>query len=119
MPTSSCASATKLLKVQTWSQMRNYVRSNVNDIIENLALMPSPATIERFQPMFTSLLTKLKTHRASGTISAAPVKSIPSFTKTVLRQVSDKHHKHSERMLARDGDSGGGGDARGDGHGRY
>jgi len=49
--------------------------ATLDDIVENLALKPSAATTERFQPMFTSLLTKLKTHRVSGTISAAPVKS--------------------------------------------
>jgi len=58
--------------------------ATLDDIIQNLALKPSPATTERFQPRFTSLLTKLKTHRVLGTISAAPVKSDPSFTKTAL-----------------------------------
>jgi len=70
----------------------------LDDIIENLALKPSPATTERVQTMFTSLLTQLKTHRVSETISTAPVRSDPSFTETALRQVSDEHHKRPERF---------------------
>jgi len=42
--------------------------ATLDDIVEKLALKPSPATTERFQPMFTSLLTKLKTPRVSGTM---------------------------------------------------
>jgi len=41
-----------------------------------------------------------------------PVKSDTSFTETALRQVSDEHHKHPERLLARGGDGESGGDAR-------
>ena len=92
--------------------------ATLEDIVENLALKPSPATTERLQSMFTSLLTKLKTHRVSGTIPAAPVKSDPSFTKTALRQVSDEHHKRPERLLARGSDGSSGGDARGGGRGK-
>ena len=89
--------------------------ATLDDIVENLALKPSPATTERFQPraMFTSLLTKLKTYRVSETISAAPVKSCPSFIESALRRVSDEHHKRPERLLARGSDGGSGGDARG------
>jgi len=92
--------------------------ATLDDIVEKLALKPSPATTERFQPMFTSLLTKLKTPRVSGTIPAAPVKSDPSFTKTTLRQVSDEHHKRPERLLAHGSDNGSGDNARGGGRGK-
>ena len=92
--------------------------ATLDEIVENLALKPSPATTERFQPMFTSLLTKLKTHCVSGTISAAPFKSDPSFTKTALREVSDEHHKRPEHLLARGSDGGSGDDARGGGRGK-
>jgi len=90
----------------------------IDDIVETQALKPSPVTTERFQPMFTSLLTKLKTHRVSGTICAAPIKSGPPFTKTALRQVSDEYHKRPERLIARGSDGRSGGDARGGGRGK-
>jgi len=93
-------------------------RATLDHIVETLALKPSPTTKERFQTMFTSLLTMLKTHHVSGTISAAPVKSDPSFTKTALRQVSDEHHKRPERLLARGNDGGSGVNARGGGRGK-
>jgi len=54
----------------------------------------------------------------SETISAAPVKSDPSFIKSALRRVSDEHHKRPERLLARGSDGGSGGDARAGGRGR-
>jgi len=92
--------------------------ATLDNIVENLALKPTPATTERFQPMFTSLLTKLKTHHVSGSISAAPVKSDPSLTKAALRQVSDEHHKRPERLLSRGGDSGSGGNVRAGGRGK-
>jgi len=88
--------------------------ATLDDIVENLALEPSPAKTESFQPMFTSLLTKLKAHRVSGTISAAPV----SFNKTAFRHVSNEHNKRPERLLARGSDGGSGDDARGGGRGK-
>jgi len=77
--------------------------ATLNEIVEDLALKPSPTTTERFEHMNTSLLTKLKTHRVSGTMSAATVKSAPS---DALCQLSNDHHKRRERFLACGGDDG-------------
>jgi len=89
--------------------------AKLDNIVLDLSLKPSPAMTERFNAMFMSLLTNLKTHGVSGTISIAAVKSTTSLTKTSLRQVSYEHHKRPERNLARGGgiDGGGGGDVRG------
>jgi len=88
--------------------------------MSDLSLKTSAVTTECFDAMFTSLPTKLKTHSMSGTISTATVKFTPSFNKAVLRQVSDKHHRRPEHILAHGsgGVRGSGGDARGGGRGR-
>jgi hypothetical protein len=88
---------------------RTIYGTTLDQIVQDLSLKPSPATTERFDAIFTSLLTKLKTHGVSGALSSAAGKTTPPFAKTALRQVSDEHHKRSERDLARGGGAGRGG----------
>jgi len=98
---------------------KNLYRPILNDIVENLALKPSPATKERFQPMFTSLLTKLKTYCVSGTISAGPVKSDPSFFNLLFAKLAMvKTGVQSVYYDWRASDGGSGGDVRGGGRGK-
>ena len=85
---------------------RTIYGTTLDQIIQDLALKPSPAITERFDAIFTSLLTKLKTHGVSGTLSSASCKTTHPFAKTALRQVSDEHHKRPERDLARGGGAG-------------
>ena len=85
---------------------RTIYGTTLDQIFQDLSLKPSPATNERFDVIFTSLLTKLKTHGVSGALSSAAGKTTPPFAKTALRQVSDEHHKRPERDLARGGGAG-------------
>ena len=46
---------------------RTIYDTTLDQIVQDFALKPSPATTERFDAIFTSLLTKLKTHGVSAT----------------------------------------------------
>ena len=83
------------------TEARTIYGTTLDQIVQDLALKPSPATTERFDAIFTSLLTKLKTHGVSGTLSSAAGKTTHPFAKTALRQVTDEHHKRPERDLSR------------------